>query len=390
MTRSGLFLSAAALGLLGACTGDIVDTNTSDTDVPSFEEFEASTYHEDFEGGVYIVNGDTTVHDVKALKEFWGELYGQGSLIVHRSGNADAKWSDTQKLNLTYCVSSSSFGSRYNTAVTAMANATAAWEQVANVNFTHVSSQDSNCTASNNNVLFDVRMVTGQPYVARAFFPGSPRSSRNVLFDSSAFGNTGSWTLTGVTRHELGHVLGFRHEHTRPEAGTCYEDNSWRPLTPYDSKSVMHYPQCNGTQSGDLVITALDAQGAAALYGSPGGNPDPDPDPEPDPDPDPGPGTPQTGSASGTVYAGGWVHYQPLSVLAGTEFTVNMTGSGDPDLYVRWGARPTTTRYNCRPYLDGPNESCQMTVPAGVTSAYISIRGYTSGSYTINASWTAP
>ena len=39
-------------------------------------------------------------------------------------------------------------------------------------------------------------------------------------------------------------MIGLRN--TRPEARACYEDSSWRPLTTYDSNSVMHYPQCNG------------------------------------------------------------------------------------------------------------------------------------------------
>ena len=67
--------------------------------------------------------------------------------------------------------------------------------------------------------------------------------------------------------HELGHALGCRHKHTRPEAGTCFEDNNWRPLTTYDSASIMHYPQCNGS-SDDLSMTSTDASGARALYGS--------------------------------------------------------------------------------------------------------------------------
>ena len=49
--------------------------------------------------------------------------------------------------------------------------------------------------------------------------------------------------------------------------GTCFEDNNWRPLTPYDSASIMHYPQCNGS-SNDLSMTSTDRQGAVALYGS--------------------------------------------------------------------------------------------------------------------------
>ena len=44
-------------------------------------------------------------------------------------------------------------------------------------------------------------------------------------------------------------------------------DNNWRPLTPYDSASIMHYPQCNGT-SNDLSMTASDIAGVRALYGN--------------------------------------------------------------------------------------------------------------------------
>ncbi|MDI3287927.1 hypothetical protein QHF83_31735 [Polyangium sp. 15x6] len=60
-----------------------------------------------------------------------------------------------------------------------------------------------------------------------------------------------------------------RVEHTRPEAGACFEDNNWRGLTSYDSGSVMHYPQCNGTNSWALTLTTKDKQGAASLYGAP-------------------------------------------------------------------------------------------------------------------------
>jgi hypothetical protein len=71
-----------------------------------------------------------------------------------------------------------------------------------------------------------------------------------------------------VLRHELGHTIGARHEHTRPEAGTCYEDSDWRPLTSYDAFSVMHYPQCHGRGDWALILTAKDKFGAACLYGA--------------------------------------------------------------------------------------------------------------------------
>src|SRR5690606_12344043 len=107
----------------------------------------------------------------KKLREFYDSLYNDGALIVHQAGGGDAKWSNTQKLDIRYCVSDS-FGSRKAAVLAAMEVATTnGWEAAANVNFVHVTSEDSNCTPSNNNVIFDVRPVSGQPYLARAFFP---------------------------------------------------------------------------------------------------------------------------------------------------------------------------------------------------------------------------
>jgi hypothetical protein len=238
--------------------------------IPTFEEFQAEAIKD--EGDVYVVNGDEAVEGVEGLRSYYDNYVAngdvgstQGGLAVYYSGG-DIKWSSTAARNITYCVSSASFGSRYSTVVSAMNSAAGAWEATANVNFIHSSSYDSNCTASQTAVVFDVRQVTGAGYTARAFFPNTSRSGRNVLIDSSAFGNLGVWTLTGVLRHELGHTLGFRHEHTRLSSTGCYEDSAWRALTSYDSSSVMHYPQCNGTQTGDLVLTTLDKTGARALY----------------------------------------------------------------------------------------------------------------------------
>ncbi|MBZ4422924.1 M57 family metalloprotease [Myxococcus sp. RHSTA-1-4] len=259
----------AGVSLLGTACGGPEAEAPKDLGEMTFEEFRASTYVEP-DTGIIIFSGDQAVESEAQLREVFEQAKSgigtmEGGLAVYYSGGQDVKWTASQALNLTYCVSSK-FGSNYSKVVSAMNTATSAWEGAANINFIHVTAQDSNCTARNSNVVFDVNPVNvnGQ-YLARAFFPNSSRRSRNILIDNSSF-SSGAPGLDGILRHELGHTIGFRHEHTRPEAGVCYEDANWRALTPYDSSSVMHYPQCNGTNTWSLNLTNLDKQGAAILY----------------------------------------------------------------------------------------------------------------------------
>jgi hypothetical protein len=234
-----------------------------------------------------------------------------------------------------------------------------------------VSQQDATCNASNASVVFDVRPVdVDGDYLARAFFPKEPRAARNVLIDLTALqlDPDEDLNLVGVLRHELGHTLGFRHEHTRPESGACFEDTDWRPITNYDKFSVMHYPQCNGGADWKLLLTSRDKSGAACLYGATMGftidtalcTPLPNAPPPAD-----GPTT--VSHAHQTVANQAQKSYPPLIAKPGSVLTIRLTpdgaSPGDPDLYVNLGASPpriSPPRFTCRPYLSGATETCDQ------------------------------
>jgi hypothetical protein len=283
VTRPGqVFLAATAVAVAGLAaspaTASSSDTGARSSSIaedqrpapPSWAEFKASTYRDT--DGQFIVNGDEPISTVAKLHAYYDKMMakptqgGSTSLVVNQDGGVDDVWSQSQVGSLTYCVSTA-FGSSYSTVVSAMQSGAALWEGASSaIDFVYDSSQDGSCTTGNGSVVFSVEPVMTSEYIARSFFPSSPKSERNILVDVTGL-TTSGWAPGNILGHEMGHILGFRHEHTRPEAGTCFEDNNWRPLTPYDSASIMHYPQCNGT-SADLSYSAYDGQGTRSVYGS--------------------------------------------------------------------------------------------------------------------------
>ena len=76
---------------------------------------------------------------------------------------------------------------------------------------------------------------------------------------------------------------------------------------------------------------------------------------------------------SGTT---GSAQYWRINTPAGKRLTISMSGgTGDADLYTRFGSRPTTTTYLCRPYKTGNTESCVVT-STSAGDYYIMVRGY--------------
>ena len=273
---TSVLVAAMGISVLGC---DAQDANLSSSlDAPTFDEWVGSLYQEP--NGSYIVDWDVPVRDVEQLKGYYNRIYSDQALTVHQVEGKDVLWDNEQKYNLTYCVSDS-FGARHKQMVASMDAATTAWMEAGDIRFIYDSSQDANCDAKNDKVLFDVNPSNDGQFIARAFFPDSARDARNVLVDESAWDVPADspFTLDGVLMHELGHTLGFRHEHVHAaifdipfEAWfSCllegFIDSSYRAVTDYDSASVMHYPQCGGT--GDLTITDDDIRGVSELYGKP-------------------------------------------------------------------------------------------------------------------------
>ncbi len=375
----------------------------------TFDEFKKKVFKEPGPNGKFIVNGDTPISSEKLLKEFFEKFKDCNTapvsskpieLTIFSLNGVDITWNNLDKTNLSYCVSTR-FGSNHSQVVQSMLAATSAWEKVANVKFIYTPDQNGNCTSSNPIVLFDVNPVNvGGEYLARAFFPNDIRVARNVLIDNSAFQlNPGDkLTLTGILRHELGHTLGFRHEHTRPEAGACFEDNNFRPEGDYDAFSVMHYPQCNGKGDWSLNLTELDKQGAACIYGAATGFQfDSSKCVRPaTPDPVPTEGSKKvTNFSNQRVRRDQEIDYGPFDVVPGSVFSVVMTGkrnAGDPDLYVRFGSEPdrVALKYSCRPFVTGVNEQCILDVPGFDREAYVMVYGYASGKYNLRIEYTQP
>ncbi|MEO5830633.1 MAG: pre-peptidase C-terminal domain-containing protein [Rhodanobacter sp.] len=84
-------------------------------------------------------------------------------------------------------------------------------------------------------------------------------------------------------------------------------------------------------------------------------------------------GVAATGLAATT---GSSVAYTMVVPAGATNLSFKITGStGDADLYVKFGSAPTTSSYDCRPYLTGDNETCSIsTVRAG--TYYVMVRAY--------------
>jgi hypothetical protein len=258
-------------------------------------------------GNGYVVDGDLYYPSLEALRAAFDEAMEADVEKAHEykqiSTGKIPTFSLSAAKSIKYCVSDS-FAAAKSTWVTAMADATKAWEQKVNVRFSYQSGLDSSCNWQQAGVDFAVGRADGiNQYCAANKMGWQDTScpiggfntylgvlSIDTTFDPSVGGQYPNVTPTGALRHELGHILGLRHEHpwrggnvagsTCPELPTQSDTTGVQlGTTSYEQASVMHYPfndpnpptmeDCGGDPNSDFHITNVDAQDTQRIYGMP-------------------------------------------------------------------------------------------------------------------------
>jgi hypothetical protein len=293
----------AASALLAACGGIASDVSPEERATaplgPSWEEYRESARARAGNADYYVVEWDLVFASEDALRAHYSrEVLGfelKLALFEQESTGFEPIFARDHARDISYCVSN---GFRNKPTVIAdMATATRAWEEAADVRFRYVAEQDATCNRLNTAVDFTVLPTNTFLYTAcavnRFVWENGPRCFVSInpvvgvlQIDYARIPGAppdDGQTAAGVLRHELGHILGFRHEHPwAPERGGCAEgpispgsDLGGRRLTDeydadgWDPGSVMQYPRCGGRPGADFELSELDGVGARSVYGMP-------------------------------------------------------------------------------------------------------------------------
>ncbi len=258
-----------------SCSGADENIATPTSPGMTWQELRASAWTAP--NGKLVVEGDLSFATEDDLYRFWEEdrspHSGEKLTIATRTVggvSVDDRWAFPDNLNLTYCVGSGFSASQLSALLPALDQAAEAWSRIAAVSFERVNV--ATCNSSTTSVVFDVQTSSGS-FNGLAFFPGDPRSLRTLFLTNASFTTTeGGRTLLGIVTHELGHTIGFRHEHIWTDPSCTGEtENSEslgaRQVTDVDELSVMFYPQCRTPQGGGYALTQLDRSGSVSIYG---------------------------------------------------------------------------------------------------------------------------
>ncbi|CAG0937081.1 Xanthomonalisin [Thermoflexales bacterium] len=202
-------------------------------------------------------------------------------------------------------------------------------------------------------------------------------------------------------------------------SGSRWGDYSAMSVDPVDDCTFWYtteYFATTGTAPWRTRIVAFKFPSCGSTGPTPTFTPTPTPTsigPSPTFTPTPTPSRTPTPTYTATPFGNVLQNGVPVTNLSGsqgsqTNFTMNVPagasnlsfvisgGTGDADLYVRFGAAPTTGTYDCRPYLNGNNETCSFASPQ-VGTYYVMLVAYTSysgvslvGSYQVTGPTNTP
>lgn len=250
--------------------------------VPTFEEFRTSLRRDSEQG--YLVDGDIWLPNDETMAEYYEEAYLQerpksiidlvGGVRNKRPNGVWIRYCFTDKWGQAIDVDGDTV-TDYNSPALAptqsnIEDAMAQWEATANVRFVHMTNLDGagcNNTGSNPGVDFVVRHYDDNGSgIATGAFPDYAWADQALRVPSVGL------TSLSFAAHELGHVLGFRHEHIHSGSGLsgtyCSEGGTWEELTEFDTQSVMKYFNCAVSQGiNGTPVSPLDGVGALTVYG---------------------------------------------------------------------------------------------------------------------------